>query len=300
MDKKTLNNSFDVTIRGLTKLKNYEIFNLHDDVTQRLEQHSFESEFIRMCVAVFQSHRKTVELLKAWKRAHDLSELIDERFDKCRDMLIGIRGSIDAAVKFDKPETRNEVRLLVNWIKDVRGDLGVNSKSQQKDNVQTLTKRVNADTELAEAIETIGLSSEFNQVIRLQSEIATYRELRDIDNNYSRDVRDGFRTRLLNDLRLLLAGFEAMAIYGPEDEQGQYIDLCIGLEKLLVTACTPPKARATRSKNEKDAESDMLPEEGIDTTPDSAHNPDAGNIEDGNVNDDPSVHVEDENNEQSL
>ncbi len=289
----------DMTTKGLGELKIHEFFNTYREFTARIKTYIFTNEYVNMCINAVLAYEEPVDLLRTWKRAHDVSTLIDDLSDKSRDLLIGIRSAVDAAIKFETPQNSKNVRLLANWIKDVRSEMSSNTKAYQIDAVDKMEKRVKADTQLEEALDEFGLSSHFNNISAMMGQMISYRSLRDNDNTHGRDVRDGLRAKILDDMRLALAALEGMAKHSSEDGEF-YFEVSRNFEKLLVTACTPQKARATRSKNEKESESDMQPEEGIETTFYSEIPMDVETIQNGDLNEYVSDRVEDENNGEAL
>lgn len=214
------------------------------------------------CIVNLSSHRDAVTLLRTWKRAHDVSELIDELAVENRGILMGMRDAIDSAKRLKTAENDAEVRLLVNWVRDVRSKMGSNTKSYQKEVIDTMANRLAENEELSEAVESFGLDSHFTQVVRNLRQMTTYRSVRDSDNSYGKDVRGGLREKITDDLRLTMAVLEATAKYLNEDSE-ECFEIGHNLEKLLIGAGAPPKARATRSMNESeggdDESGDLLP-----------------------------------------
>lgn len=257
----------------------------------------FSSDFVGECARALQAHQETVVLLKSWRRAHDVSELINEDSNTVRGILMGIRDATDAALRLETSENKEEVRMLASWTCDLRSNLGTTSKSLQMDVVTTMEKRLK-DTELKAVVEEFNLYTPFNKAYGLVIRMGRYRALRDLDNTNTRDAREGFRKRVMTDLRLLFAVFEAAARYATEENEKKYFtEACIKLEKLLMNASAVAKARATRSMNGKDAEGEHLPEEGVendtggyngvDNAPESDHNPEVGDNDGGDVNEHP-------------
>lgn len=287
-----------LSVAGLRHLKNVEFFNAYDEITHRLVGIIFTDDYMNRCMTGLLSHKEAVALLRAWKRAHDVSKLIDSLVDDSRDVLMGLRDAINASVRLAKPENKEASLLLVDWINDSKHLMGTNTRSYQQGVVRTLNDRLEEDQKLGEALETFGLDTHFDDVKRMHGTISTYQNLRDSDNTSSKDVRERFRELVLDDMRLTFSTLEGLAKYDSE-EGDTYYDLCLNLERYLVSASTPKKARATRSENER-AENDELPEEGITSTYDSDESSDAYNIDNDESEESVSENVEDDNNSEVL
>lgn len=236
------------------KLTNKEFETLVYRMITRLDVVEFNDDQIVELISNAKRHLPILTELGHDLKAHPLTEEINRLSNECRDELISLKLGIDSFKRGGSQNKRNASKILNQWIKQEREDLGKRARARQVASVNRLKSGAAKSESVNDALSLLELTERFETATTLCQRIEQLSLIRDRDRNEIRKMREQRRTMCYEDLVVITTILSNRANRNYNEEgvtENSFYDICLDIKSLLDSTHAILKSRNTRYVNEK-------------------------------------------------
>lgn len=258
------------------KFTNAELFDFNERSITIVDNAMIENEHILKLLNNAKSNLKVHGKLSKTPLAHQLTPDIQEKILECRAKLIRVRSTADSIKYLTDEESKESYSALQKWMRKARRKMGTTTRIDQASAVKSLSAGLDANPEIVDHLESLGIYEPFVDAVSLNNEIIDLTTQRAHDRGHLKGVRFVNREQSIFSMQILFDGLLAMAHLEGEDQE-DYQEICIAIDSLIIEMDGIRKTRIARKHGEEveDESNDMNTESDTD----SDHNNDGEPIE---------------------
>lgn len=243
-----------LNISFVLKLTNKEFETLMYRIITRLGEVEIGDDKIVAAIENANMHMPILTELGQNLKAHPLTEEVNTMSSECRDNLLSIRFGIESFDKAGSESKKAAAKILKQWIKKERRDLGTRSKGRQVAAVNRLKAGVAKSESIEQALAELELTERFETAARLCERIENLSLVRDRDRYEIKKLRDQRKAMCYEDLGLVTTLLSVNANQNRDEEnalENVFYNICLDIKSLLDSTHAILKSRNTRYVNEK-------------------------------------------------